>query len=134
MSQVWSRPCTVARTPGIVINGTAGEAISHAIEAGAHAEAAELIESSWITLANAGKYDIVLAWIRRFPVEVLNGDPQLLLVAAWVLSLSARREEAARAIATVEGLGEFDGERPLPRRLQLGRCEPDDATGGLPLG
>ena len=94
-------------------NGTAGEAISHAIEAGAHAEAAELIESSWITLANACKYDTVLAWIRRFPVEVLNGDPRLLLVAAWVLSLSARREEAARAIATVEGLGEFDGERPL---------------------
>ena len=94
-------------------NGTAGEAISHAIEAGAHAEAAELIESSWITLANACKYDTVLAWIRRFPVEVLNGDPQLLLVAAWVLSLSARREEAARAIATVEELGEFDGERSL---------------------
>ena len=95
-------------------HGTAGEAISHAIEAGAHAEAAELIESSWVTLANAGKYDTVLAWIRRFPVEVLNGDLQLLLVAAWVLSLSARREEAARAIATVEGLGESDGERPLP--------------------
>ena len=89
-------------------NGTAGEAISHAIEAGAHAEAAELIESSWITLANAGKHDTVLAWIGRFPVEVLNGDLQLLLVAAWVLSLSARREEAARAIATVVGLGELD--------------------------
>ena len=95
-------------------NGTAGEAISHAIEAGAHAEAAELIESSWITLANASKYDTILAWIRRFPVEVLNGDPRLLLVAAWVLSLSARREEAARAIAAVEGLGEFVGERSLP--------------------
>ena len=95
-------------------NGTAGEAISHALEAGAHAEAAELIESSWITLANACKYDTVLAWIRRFPVEVLNGDPRLLLVAAWVLSLSARREEAARAIAAVEGLGDFAGERSLP--------------------
>ena len=95
-------------------NGTVGEAISHAIEAGAYAEAAELIESSWITLANGGKYDAVLAWMHRFPVEVLNGDMQLLLVAAWVLSLSARREEAALAIATVEGLGEFVGERPLP--------------------
>ena len=71
-------------------------------------------------MANACKYDTVLAWIRRFPVEVLNGDPRLLLVAAWVLSLSARREEAARAIAAAEGLGEFAGERPLPERLQLG--------------
>ena len=94
-------------------NGTVGEAISHAIEAGAHAEAAELIESSWITLANAGKYGTVLAWIGRLPVEVLNGDLELLLVAAWVLSLSARQEEAARAIATAEGLSEFGEERPL---------------------
>ena len=95
-------------------HGTVGEAISHAIEAGAHAAAAELIGSSWVTLANAGQYDTVLAWIRGFRVEVLNGDLQLLLVAAWVLSLCARREEAARAIVRVEGLGEFDGERPLP--------------------
>ena len=95
-------------------HGMTGEAISHAIEAGAHAEAAELIQPSWVSYANAGKHDTVLAWIRRFPVEVLNGDLQLLLVATWVLSLSGRREEAARAIATVEGLGEFDGKRPLP--------------------
>ena len=94
-------------------HGTTGEAISHAIEAGAHAEAAELIEASWVAFANAGKHDTVLAWIRRFPVEVLTGDGQLLLVAAWVLSLGGEREEAARAIATVEGLGEFDGGRPL---------------------
>jgi len=95
-------------------HGTVGEAISHAIEAGAHAEAAELIQSCWVSYANAGKHDTVLAWIRRFPVEVLTGDPQLLLVAAWVLSLGGEREEAARAIATVEGLGEFDRDRPLP--------------------
>jgi ATP/maltotriose-dependent transcriptional regulator MalT len=91
-----------------------GEAISHAVEAGAYAEAAELIEASWGSYADARKYATVLAWIRRFPEEVLNGDVRLLLVAAWVLSLSARREEAARVIATVEKLGEPDGGRPLP--------------------
>ena len=37
----------------------------------------------------------------------------LLLVQAWVLSLSARREEAARAIAAVERLGDL-GAGPLP--------------------
>ena len=37
-------------------HGTVGEAVSHAIEAGAHAEAAELIQSSWVASANAGKY------------------------------------------------------------------------------
>ena len=82
-------------------HGTAGEAISHAIEAGAHAEAAELIEASWVGYANAGRYDTVLAWIRRFPDEMLNGDGRLLLVEAWVLSLSAsgrrRRGQSRRS-------------------------------------
>ncbi|MGO9504986.1 MAG: LuxR C-terminal-related transcriptional regulator [Streptosporangiaceae bacterium] len=93
--------------------GATGEAISHAIGAGAYAEAAELIDASWVHYANAGKYATVLAWIRRFPAEVLSGDVRLLLVAAWVLSLSARRDEAARAIAAVGELGETGGERPL---------------------
>ncbi len=94
-------------------HGTAGEAIQHAIAAGAHAEAAELIETSWISYANTCRYDTVLAWLRRLPEEILSGDVQLLLVQAWVLSLSARREEAARAIAAVERLGDL-GAGPLP--------------------
>ena len=94
--------------------GATDEAISHAIGAGAHAEAALLIETSWVHYANACKYATVLAWIRRFPDEVLSGDLQLLLVTAWLLSLSGQREEAARAIAAVEELGELGGERPLP--------------------
>jgi ATP/maltotriose-dependent transcriptional regulator MalT len=95
-------------------HGTAGEAVWHAIEAGAHAEAAGLIQACWAGYANAGKHGTVLAWIGRFPEEILAGDGRLLLVAAWVLSLSGAREEAARAIAAAEGLGEPGGERPLP--------------------
>ena len=95
-------------------HGTAGEAISHAIEAGAYAEAAELIEASWVRYANACKCATVLAWIRRFPDKILNGDLRLVLAAAWVLSLSARRDETARVIAAVEELGETGVERPLP--------------------
>ena len=109
--------------------GTTSEAILHAIGAGAHAEAAELIEASWVRYANACKYATVLGWIRRFPDEVLSGDVRLLLVAAWVLSLSARRGEAARAIAAVEELGETGRERAAPGRLQLGRGEPDACYG-----
>ena len=94
-------------------HGTAGEAIQHAIAAGAYAEAAELIEGSWISYANTCRYDTVLCWLRRLPAEILGGNAQLLLVRAWVLSLSARREEAALAIAAVERLGEL-GSGPLP--------------------
>ena len=94
-------------------HGTAGEAIRHAIAAGAYAEAAELIQRHWISYANTCRYDTVLAWLRRLPDEILHGDVQLLLIQAWVLSLSARREEAALAIAAIERLGDL-GAGPLP--------------------
>ena len=93
-------------------HGTADEAIRHAIAAGAYAEAAELIQGPWISYANTCRYDTVLAWLRRFPDEILSGDVQLLLIKAWVLSLSAKREEAALAIAAVERLGDL-GAGPL---------------------
>ena len=94
-------------------HGTAGEAIDHAIEAGEYAAAAELVEASWGKYANNRGYSTVLAWLGRFPREILGGDVRLLLVQAWVLSWAARREEAARAIARVERLGE-PGAGPLP--------------------
>jgi len=94
-------------------HGTTEEAIHHAVEAGAYPEAADLIEASWLSYANSCRYDTVLAWIRRFPDEMLSGDVRLLLVKAWVLSLSVQREEAARVIAAAERLGELDG-GPLP--------------------
>ncbi len=90
-------------------HGTTGEAISHAIAAGAHAEAAELIEASWVSHANSRRYDTVLTWIRRFPEEMLNGNAGLLLVKAWMLSLSAKWEEAGQVIAAAERLGEPGG-------------------------
>ena len=94
-------------------HGTTDEAIHHAMAAGAYAEAAELIQGPWISYANTCRYDTVLAWLRRLPDEILSGDVHLLLVQAWVLSLSARREEAALAIAAVERLGDL-GAGPLP--------------------
>ncbi len=94
-------------------HGTVGEAIGHAIEGGAYAEAAGLIEGCWLSYANTCRYDTVLAWLRRLPAEILGGDVRLLLVQAWVLSLSARRDEAALAIAAVEQLGDL-GAGPLP--------------------
>ena len=70
-------------------HGTTGEAIQHAIAAGAYAEAAGLIQGCWISYANTCRYDTVLAWLRRLPAEILDSDVHLLLIQAWVLSLSA---------------------------------------------
>ena len=90
-------------------HGMTGEAISHAIAAGAHAEAAELIEASWVSYANSCRYDAVLAWIRQLPEEMQSGHAGLLLVKAWMLSLSGKREEAGQVIAAAERLGEPGG-------------------------
>ena len=102
-------------------HGTTDEAIRHAIAAGAYAEAAELVQGSWISYANTCRYDTVLAWLQRLPAEVLSGDVHLLLVKAWVLSLSAKREEAALAIAAVERLGDLGG-GPLPDGFSSGEA------------
>jgi len=90
-----------------------GEAIAHAIAAGAHAEAAELIETSWVSYATAGRHEAVLAWIRRLPQATQRGDTALLLVRAWMLALSAKPEEAGQVIAAAERLGQLGG-GPLP--------------------
>jgi LuxR family maltose regulon positive regulatory protein len=90
-------------------NGTIGEAISHAIAAGAHAEAADLIQASWVSYACSCRYDTVLAWIGQLPEEMQGGNAGLLLVKAWLLSLSAKREEAGQVVAAVERLGEHGG-------------------------
>ena len=94
-------------------HGTAGQAIHHAIEAGEYEAAAELVEASWGKYGNNRGYGTVLAWLGRFPREILGGDVRLLLIEAWMLSWAARREDAARAIARVERLGE-PGPGPLP--------------------
>ena len=105
-------------------HGTTGEAIQHAIAAGAYAEAAQLIQRHWISHANSCRYDTVLAWLRRLPDEILDGDVHLLLIQAWVLSLSARREEAALVIAAVERLGDLGdlGAGPLPDGFSSGEA------------
>ena len=90
-------------------HGMTGEAIAHAITAGAHAEAAELIEASWVSYASSCRYDTVLAWIAQLPAELQSGDVRLLLVKAWLLSLSAKRAEAGPVIAAAERLGEPGG-------------------------
>jgi LuxR family maltose regulon positive regulatory protein len=94
-------------------HGSIEEAVEHAVEAEAFAEAGELIAARWAEYTNACRYATVLAWLERFPPEFVDANPTLVLVKAWVLSLSGRSEEAAGAIAAVERLGRIE-EGPLP--------------------
>ena len=93
-------------------HGTTDEAIEHAVAAKDYAEAVELIETFWIRYANTWKYDTVLAWLGKLPEDVVTREVHLLLIQAWVLSLSAKQQEAARAIAAIERVGDL-GVGPL---------------------
>jgi LuxR family maltose regulon positive regulatory protein len=93
--------------------GYVSEAIEHAVEAGAFDEAGDLIATEWVECVHVHRYATVLAWLQRFPSELLTGDARLLLAAAWVFTLSGERRAAAEAVAAIEQLGRLD-EGPLP--------------------
>ena len=92
--------------------GTAHEAITHALDADDFPTAAELIEHAWIDFANECRFRTVRAWLDRFPAPVLEVDARLLLVQAWVLSLCAERWAAAGPLALLERSGQLN-EGPL---------------------
>ncbi len=114
-------------------HGSTGEAIAHAIAAGAHAEAAELIEASW-----AGYAQLV-------PVRGRPGLDQA------VASRDAKRQRGAAPGQGVAALAVRKAGRGGPGdrgcrtarrsrrgraagRLQLGRGQRDDAAGRIPMG
>ncbi|MFS8063071.1 MAG: AAA family ATPase, partial [Luteimonas sp.] len=70
------------------------EAASHALAAGeeglAHAYA---VKSLW-TLRTQGKFAEAQAWLDRIPPESIASDVNLRLIAAWVIALGERNEEA----------------------------------------
>jgi len=93
--------------------GDTTEAIDHAIAAGIYVEAADLVAAAWHSDVNAGRYDTVLGWIRRFPADFVDGEVRLLLAQAWALSLSGQQAEAESSIARAEPLvGAHTGRLP----------------------
>ena len=93
--------------------GTADEAIHHAVSAGAFAEAGQLIVESWVHYANVGRTASVAEWLRRFPDAIVEDDPRLLLVKAWVAALRGREQVMRAAVARARELGGLD-DGPLP--------------------
>lgn len=93
--------------------GFVEEAIRHAQHAGAYAEALEVIAEVWLKTASAGRYATVLGWLDGFPPELSRTDPALLLIRAWISSLTGDRDEAAEAMALLEE-STWPDDRPLP--------------------
>jgi ATP/maltotriose-dependent transcriptional regulator MalT len=93
--------------------GFLDEAIRHAQQAGAYPEAREVIAQAWLKTASTGRHSTVLAWLDGFPPEQSRTDPSLLLIRAWMSSLAGDREEAAAAMALLEGK-QWPDDRPVP--------------------
>ena len=114
-------------------HGDTSDAIDHAIEARLHAEAADLVAATWYSYLNAGRYDTVLAWIRRFPADFVDSDVRLLLAQAWEQSLSGQQAEAAASIAGAERLvGDHTG--PLPDGFSSAEASLATLQGVFPWG
>jgi LuxR family maltose regulon positive regulatory protein len=94
-------------------HGFVDEAIRHAQQAGAYAEAREVIAEAWLKTASAGRPTTVLGWLDGFPSELLRTDPSLLLIRAWMSSLAGEREEAAAALSRLED-SRWSDDEPLP--------------------
>jgi LuxR family transcriptional regulator, maltose regulon positive regulatory protein len=90
-------------------------AVEHALLGGDFAEAGRTIARSWRRLVEGGEQARVLGWIERLPRELVDDDPRLGLVRAWLLVLDGRRAEseasleAARRAATAKELRDAVG-------------------------
>jgi LuxR family maltose regulon positive regulatory protein len=94
-------------------HGLFDEAIRHAQQAGAYAEARDVIAEVWFRTASTGRHTTVLAWLDGFPRELSRTDPSLLLMRAWMSSLAGDREVAAAAIDGLEA-SRWPDDRPVP--------------------
>jgi len=84
--------------------GLVAEAITHAIAAGDHSRAAELIAASWLDFVNRGELATVEAWTRALPPKLAESDPRLSVARAWMLLVLGRPGEVeAEARAAERG-------------------------------
>lgn len=113
--------------------GDTTAAIGHAIDAGMEAQAADLVAATWFDSVNSGRYETVLAWIDRFPADLVNRDVRLLLVRAWSQSLTGMQDAAAVTIARIEPMVSFET-GPLPDGFSSAEASLATLRGAFPWG
>ena len=83
-------------------SGLVAEAIAHAIAAGEHAAAGELIAASWHDFVNRGELATVETWTHALPARVVECDPRLCLARAWMLLVLGRPGEVEAELRRAE--------------------------------
>jgi LuxR family maltose regulon positive regulatory protein len=82
--------------------GSVPEAIHHAVAAGDHGDAAELVARHWNSFFNQGRLTTVSDWLDVLPEETVLGDPRLSIARAWIALDLGRRDEVEGWIAAAE--------------------------------
>jgi LuxR family transcriptional regulator, maltose regulon positive regulatory protein len=80
------------------------DAIRHAVAATDHERAGLLVARHWYSYALAGQMATVEGWLESLPEVQIAHDPALLLVRAWICSLSGRGEEGERLLTLAESI------------------------------
>jgi LuxR family transcriptional regulator, maltose regulon positive regulatory protein len=83
--------------------GAVPEAIDHAVAAGEHADAAELVARHWNSFFNQGRLTTVSDWLDALPEETVAGDPRLAIARAWVALDLGRLDEVEGWLGAAEG-------------------------------
>src|SRR3712207_3784956 len=86
-------------------------AVRYAVAAEDYERAGLLVAHHWYSYVLTGQTRTVEDWLESLPEALTAHDPALLLVKAWICTLSGRSEEAQRLLAIAESL-RFEG--PLP--------------------
>ena len=89
-------------------NDNVAQAIHHALEAGEHQRAAELLCANWLEYMLNGLLETVREWIDRFPTDTLLVYPPILIASAWIMAFSGRAKETREFAARARALS-FDG-------------------------
>jgi len=86
-------------------------AVRYAIAAGDHERAGLLVAHHWYSYVLTGHTRTVEDWLESLPEGLTTHDAALLLVRAWICTLSGRSEEGERLLVIAESL---PSEGPLP--------------------
>jgi len=96
-------------------NGHTGDAIEHALAAGATDRAIELIARHWSHYVYQGELATIRGWLDALGEDLTNRSPLTAICAAWVASLSGDRLGGCRWLKIAERLGHPG---PLPDGMQ----------------
>ncbi len=91
--------------------GDTQQAIGHAIEAGNHERASELICVNWLEYMLGGRLETLREWINRIPADALLAYPPVLIASAWAMSFGGDAKATYR-FANAARAASFDG--PMP--------------------